>query len=203
MISYRFLDRNLIERWIDECSEDTKPELCWESVSLHRQSILLKIFATSLHYQEISAGCQDMARLSHSFYLSAQHALRSQGRRYCLETVQTHLVWIMYLMATGYFQRCWYVLGRTIQIMYALGMHRKRVTSSSTETHLERQCFWSAHVLDCTMSVILGRPRLINDSASDQCFPTFFDGYLDDTGSPHHKVDSGSSFLNLASVTCK
>jgi hypothetical protein len=183
MISYRFLDSHSVKSWVGMLyAEDAaNSDDCWQVLGPYKSSILLMIFATGLRYME---GSGDIDRhgspSSQIFFLAARQSLRNQAERHQLETVQARLAYSLYLLATSKLEWSWYVLGRTVQMITALGIHRKKDGFVSTdsgymETQLIRRCFWTAYALDRYVSVIVGRPRLIVDSLFDQLFPDRID----------------------------
>ncbi|KAH8809351.1 fungal-specific transcription factor domain-containing protein [Xylogone sp. PMI_703] len=179
VVSYRFLNRKLTTGWIDNDLEarcSTALDCHWQNLGPYKSSILFMMFATSLHYQEVSgqAGETTGGRMSKVFFAAGKQSLKRQRDHHRLETIQARLAYSIYLLANSKLEASWYVLGRTVQILTALGMHRagyEHPSSCSTEVQLGRRCFWTAFVLDRYVSIILGRPRLIFDDLFDQPFP--------------------------------
>lgn len=77
------------------------------------------------------------------------------------------------------FNQAWYSFGHALQIISALGLHRrddrKRHNSTHKRDYIEEQCrkrtFWVAYILDKYLGVIFGRPRHYHDDDIDQDFP--------------------------------
>lgn len=94
-----------------------------------------------------------------------------------LETVQARLGQCLYLLSSSRANECWYSFGTALQLVTALGLHRKCSTrmSKSGNNYLERELrkriFWSAYTLDKYLSVMFGRPRLLHDEDNDQDLP--------------------------------
>lgn len=94
-----------------------------------------------------------------------------------METVQARLGQCLYLLSSSRANECWYAYGTALQLVTALGLHRKcpAKVSKNGNTYLERELrkriFWSAYTLDKYLSVMFGRPRLLQDEDTDQEFP--------------------------------
>lgn len=94
-----------------------------------------------------------------------------------LETVQARLGQCLYLLGSSRANECWYVFGTALQLVTALGLHRKCLARSSKrgttylEQELRKRIFWSAYTLDKYLSVMFGRPRLLHDEDIDQKLP--------------------------------
>jgi hypothetical protein len=94
-----------------------------------------------------------------------------------LETIQARLGLCLFLLSSSRANQCWYIFGTTIQLVTALGLHRRRPCKASKggttyiEQELRKRVFWSAYTLDKYLSVIFGRPRLLDDEDIDQDLP--------------------------------
>lgn len=64
-----------------------------------------------------------------------------------------------------------------MQLVTALGLHRRRLSkinrggSAYVEQELRKRIFWSAYTLDKYLSVMFGRPRLLDYEDIDQDMP--------------------------------
>lgn len=94
-----------------------------------------------------------------------------------LETVQARLGQCLYLLSSSRANECWYAFGTALQLVTALGLHRKlpskmsKIGNSYLEQELRKRVFWSAYTLDKYLSVMFGRPRLLHDEDIDQVLP--------------------------------
>ena len=94
-----------------------------------------------------------------------------------LETIQTRLIQCLYLLSSSRANECWYSFGTTLQVVAALGLHRKwpaklsRNGCSFLESELRKRIFWSVYTLDKYLSMMFGRPRLLHDEDIDQDLP--------------------------------
>lgn len=74
--------------------------------------------------------------------------------------------------------QAWYVFGTAIQLISALGLHRKarrRHGCDNSANFIDTQCrirtFWTAYILEKYMGIIFGRPRHYHDDDIDQDLP--------------------------------
>lgn len=94
-----------------------------------------------------------------------------------LETIQARLGQCLYLLSSSRANECWYSFGTALQLVAAVGLHRKwyakmsRDGSTYLERELRKRIFWSAYTLDKYLSIMFGRPRLLHDEDIDQEFP--------------------------------
>ncbi|KAG7117878.1 Activator of stress genes protein 1 like [Verticillium longisporum] len=100
-----------------------------------------------------------------------------------LESAQARIIQTLYLLTTSRFNRAWYTFGNGLQIISALGLHRKsarkRQLTSSPVDYIQSQfrvrTFWTAYILDKYLGVIFGRPRHYHDDDIDQVLPDKID----------------------------
>lgn len=94
-----------------------------------------------------------------------------------LETIQARLVQCLYLLSSSRANECWYLFGTALQVVTALGLHRKCAVKLSKngcsyfELELRKRIFWSVYTLDKYLSIMFGRPRLLHDEDIDQELP--------------------------------
>jgi Fungal specific transcription factor domain len=94
-----------------------------------------------------------------------------------LETIQVRLGICLFLLSSSRANQCWYMFGTTMQLVTALGLHRRQLSKTTrggpayVDQELRKRIFWSAYTLDKYLSVMFGRPRLLSDEDIDQDFP--------------------------------
>ncbi len=94
-----------------------------------------------------------------------------------LEMIQARLMQCLYLLSSSRANQCWYTFGTTVHLIMALGLHRRKhsraadVPGAYIEIECQKRVFWSAYIVDRYLSVILGRPRTLNDEDIDQELP--------------------------------
>ena len=102
-----------------------------------------------------------------------------------LESVQSRLVQLLYLLHTSRMNQAWYVFGSTVQMIWALGLHRFetriRISASKNSqadyigSQFQKRVFWVSYILDQYLSVLFARPRHYHDDDIDQSFPDCVD----------------------------
>ncbi|KAI8933192.1 hypothetical protein NX059_009830 [Plenodomus lindquistii] len=92
-----------------------------------------------------------------------------------LESAQARLIQVLYLLMSCRFNQAWYTFGHALQIISALGLHRrddrKKAASNHKRDFIEEQCrkrtFWVAYILDKYLGVIFDidqdLPMAVND----------------------------------------
>lgn len=94
-----------------------------------------------------------------------------------LETIQARLIQCLYLLSSSRANECWYSFGTALQVVTALGLHRKSPAKRSKtgfsylELEIRKRLFWSVYTLDKYLSIMFGRPRLLHDEDIDQELP--------------------------------
>ncbi len=117
-------------------------------------------------------------RFSDLYFNAAKHRLSLEIGYISLESVQVRLLQCLYLLASSRANQAWYHFGSTAQLVFAQGMHRRRLYRSPSEvnnciTHeCRKRTFWAAYTLDRYLGVLLGRPRIFQDEDIDQEYPT-------------------------------
>ncbi|KPM41888.1 hypothetical protein AK830_g4644 [Neonectria ditissima] len=182
--TYRLFHRPTLEAWlgvIEKNVEENRP--IWHEVGRAKASIVLVALAVATLHQEKSKGflsadgeAQAVRASDVLFAVSTRLADEETGYPK-LESAQARIVHTLYLLTTSRFNRSWYVFGNALQLISALGLHRranKRRQVSRTD-YIHAQCsirtFWTAYVLDNYLGVVFGRPRHFHDDDIDQEFP--------------------------------
>ncbi|KAE8144399.1 hypothetical protein BDV25DRAFT_134707 [Aspergillus avenaceus] len=163
MVTYRFLHRGSVEGWLRQIygsniSSSNPPT----GSMVARTAIILMIFAVSSFER---------------WYAASKYLLSLESGPPRLESVQARLGQCLYLLSSSRANECWYAFGTALQLVSALGLHRKCFTklSKNDNTYLEREVrkriFWSIYTLDKYLSVMFGRPRLLHEEDHDQELP--------------------------------
>jgi hypothetical protein len=122
-----------------------------------------------------------------------------------LESVQARLGQCLYLLSSSRANECWYTFGTALQLVTALGLHRKwpakmsKHGNSYLEQQLRKRIFWSAYTLDKYLSVMFGRPRLLHDEDTDQELPDEINDEDISEEDPRRRTGSPDSMM-IASV---
>lgn len=182
--TYRFLHLPTVEKWLQVMLNNRT-----EGLQLHqglgraKAAILLTILAIATAHEEKATGrfqedeAASMSRID-SLFSTASFLIQHETARPTLESAQARVVQVIYLLTTSRMNQAWYTFGTAIQLISALGLHRKsgkRRLDASAENYIVVQCrrrtFWTAYILDKYLGVIFGRPRHYNDDEIDQEMP--------------------------------
>ncbi|KAL4979792.1 hypothetical protein BDW66DRAFT_157227 [Aspergillus desertorum] len=169
MVTYRFLHRGSVEEWLRQVySYNISPLNLPTGPLVARTAIILMIFAG----KQAESSCE-----SERWYAASKYMLSMEFGPPRLETVQARLGQCLYLLSSSRANECWYTFGTAVQLVTALGLHRRYAPKLSKKktTYLERELrkriLWSAYTLDKYLNVIFGRPRLLHDEDIDQELP--------------------------------
>ncbi|GKT51521.1 activator of stress genes 1 [Colletotrichum spaethianum] len=188
--TYRVLHRPSVEAWLRVMVDNLRQgKSVWQDLGRGKASIVLTALAVSTAHQEKSNGFHSpedetlsLARSDRLFCVALQLTERETGLPR-LESAQSRLIQVLYLLTTSRMNRAWYMFGNALQIISALGMHRKaakkRHLAAGSSDYIQAQCrmrtFWTAYVLDKYLGVIFGRPRHFHDDDIDQDYPDRID----------------------------
>ncbi|KAF4982480.1 hypothetical protein FZEAL_1905 [Fusarium zealandicum] len=183
--TYRILHQPTVERWLESMEQNLREKRSiWYGVGRGEAAIVLIALAVARLHHEKSKGFssaedeEQALKASDELYtLSTQLAVQETGFPR-LELAQSRIVHVLYLLSTSRFNRAWYAFGNALQLVAALGLHR-RVRSKRRRTlgtdYIRTQCgirtFWTAYILDNYLGVIFGRPRHFHDQDIDQVYP--------------------------------
>jgi hypothetical protein len=157
--SFRFLHQPTVSSWISLISDVSPPIL-----SVSRQAIVLMVMASaSLFTPGQEQDFKDAGRrglVEGEVYCSlAQRKMAEDRGCATLEAVQARLLLVLYFLYTSRTNQAWYTNGTTIQLILALGLHRKRniidIKNDCIEKECARRTFWSQllhlHTLNISM----------------------------------------------------
>jgi hypothetical protein len=134
--------------------------------------------------------------VSFCFFQAADNQLSNETGELGLATIQARILQCMFLISRSRINQCFSIFGTTVNFIYALGIHRKRTTSSNRnllEIEMQKRVFWSAYVIDKYLSSALGRPQMFHNEDIDQEFPLFVE---DDTLSPEFSQSTSKDSQN-------
>ncbi|KAF9880141.1 hypothetical protein CkaCkLH20_02095 [Colletotrichum karsti] len=188
--TYRVLHRPSVESWLKTMvSNLDQGKPVWHDIGRGKAAIVLTALAVSTAHSEKSKGFHSpederlsLAR-SDRLFCVALHLTDTETGLPRLESAQSRLIQVLYLLTTSRMNRAWYTFGNCLQIISALGMHRKaakkRHLTAGNSDYIQAQCrvrtFWTAYVLDKYLGVIFGRPRHFHDDDIDQDYPDRID----------------------------
>ncbi|KAJ5316665.1 hypothetical protein N7508_001173 [Penicillium antarcticum] len=179
MVTYRFVHRGNVEDWTRQLYEiDISLSNLPVGNMVARTAVVLIIFAVSTLYAELRPdGMPDGRSESERWYAASKYMTSLESGPPRLETIQARLGQCLYLQSSSRANECWYSFGTTMQVVTALGLHRKWPAKLSNkgcsylELELRKRIFWSVYILDKYLSIMFGRPRLLHDEDIDQGLP--------------------------------
>ncbi|KAJ5906148.1 uncharacterized protein N7473_003064 [Penicillium subrubescens] len=177
MVTYRFLHRGSVENWVKQVYEShISISNLPVGVMVARTAIVLMIFAVSTLHHKDPPPTNGISQ-SERWYAASKYMLSLESGPPRLETIQVRLIQCLYLLSSSRANECWYSFGTALQVVTALGLHRKfpvklsKNGCSHFELELRKRVFWSVYTLDKYLSIMFGRPRLLHDEDIDQEFP--------------------------------
>ncbi|KAK7703195.1 hypothetical protein SLS64_009171 [Diaporthe eres] len=180
--TYKPLHRPTVQSWYETvASNATAGRPLQEGVGHARLATLFGVFAVATFHRQKSRGfADDEASLAEcdSLFQESTRLTDAEVGLPQLESAQARLVQVFYLLMTCRMNRAWYIFGTLLQIISALGMHRrdrKGRSDLSSQDYVYKQCrkrtFWTAYILDKYLGVVMGRPRHFHDDDLDQDYP--------------------------------
>ncbi|KAJ5312085.1 hypothetical protein N7508_002915 [Penicillium antarcticum] len=114
---------------------------------------------------------------SETYYTRADSLLSHETGAPSLPSVQARFLMVLYLLSSSRAHKAWFTFGTTAQLMMALGYHNKRSRLGTDQEDLiqkecQRRILWCSYTLDKYLSVILGRPRLLQDEDLEEDLPS-------------------------------
>ncbi|KAI4624976.1 uncharacterized protein J4E87_005457 [Alternaria ethzedia] len=152
-----------------------------------KTAVVLSVLAIASFHEEKASGESGTSPASQADAQSQSDMLFTEALRLTqaetgipkLESAQCRLIQVLYLLMSCRFNQAWYTFGHALQIISALGLHRrddrKRQANATKRDYIGEQCrkrtYWVAYTLDKYLGVIFGRPRHYHDEDIDQGFP--------------------------------
>jgi hypothetical protein len=196
--TYRLLHRPTVEAWLETVSDNAKQHRALfhgmydcnsreKNISLTshidiglgraKTSAVLSVLAIASFHEEKASGeiglspvtQPDMQLQSDMLFIEASRLTLAETGIPKLESAQCRLIQVLYLLMSCRFNQAWYTFGHALQIISALGLHRrddrKRQATATRRDYIDEQCrkrtFWVAYTLDKYLGVIFGRPRYV------------------------------------------
>ncbi|KAJ5669477.1 hypothetical protein N7462_010547 [Penicillium macrosclerotiorum] len=176
MVTYRFLHRGSVENWVRQVYANNISVANLPVGNLvARTAIVLMIFAVGTIHQSVQP--RDGPTENERWYAASKYMSSLESGPPRLETIQARLIQCLFLLSSSRANECWYSFGTALQVVTALGLHRKCPVNLSKngcsyfELEMRKRIFWSVYTLDKYLSIIFGRPRLLHDEDIDQELP--------------------------------
>ncbi|KAJ5495714.1 hypothetical protein N7539_000830 [Penicillium diatomitis] len=203
MVTYRFLHYRRVKEWAQQLyAEQFSAFNLPVGVMATRAAIVLMIFAVgSLHADTLPS---TESTQSERWFAAAMHLMNFESGPPSLETIQVRLIQCFYLLSSSRANECWYCFGTALQVVTAMGLHRRRATKragkpvSTFELEMQKRVFWSVYTLDKYLSIMFGRPRLLHDEDIDQELP---DGLRDEDFQEDKSTHPGEQIDNMMTAS--
>jgi hypothetical protein len=199
--TYKPLHRQTVDTWYHVVVNNIQQGLpIMDNLGNAKTAVLLGVLAIATFHRQKSRGfSEDAPSLAQSdaFFKVTANLIETETGEPHLESAQARLLQVFYLLMTCRMNQAWYIFGNLLQIIAALGMHRRsrkdKLYSRSRSNYIHSQCrirtFWSAYILDRYLGVVMGRPRHFHDKDIDQDYPDRVD---DANMSPSGRIPSDS-----------
>ena len=184
--TYRLLHRPSVEDWLFEVENNVRlGRPAWAGLGKSKTAIVLACLSIATAHREQSKGISSsekealaLARSDHLFSACTRLTETENGLP-SLYSAQARIIQTLYLLTTSRMNRAWYTFGNALQLISALGLHRKTTRPRHNgpnqvdylQTQLQIRTFWTAYILDKYLGVIFGRPRHYHDDDIDQDLP--------------------------------
>lgn len=186
--TYRLIHRPTVESWLEKVTHNVQfnRHLSF-GLGRAKAAVVLAVLAVASLHEEKTRGNSGFSPVNEVTMHSPSDELFSEAARLTqtetgipkLESAQSRLIQVLYLLQSSRFNQAWYTFGQSLQIISALGLHRrddrKRAPTPQKRDYIDEQCrkrtFWVAYILDKYLSVVLGRPQHYHDDDIDQDLP--------------------------------
>ncbi|KAJ5715271.1 uncharacterized protein N7483_012452 [Penicillium malachiteum] len=184
--TYRILHQGTVEEWVNTIFSDQSVSFtsrigATPTIPPAAEAIILLICAIA-SLSSASEEPTDQVNIGNlqqyeAYYQMAEQILAKDTGMPYLEFIQARFISVLYLLGASRMNQAWFNFGPTVQLIMAIGLHRKRMRSPSSSLSLishecSKRVLWCSFTLDQYLSLILGRPRLLHDEDIDQEYPT-------------------------------
>ncbi|CAD0111467.1 unnamed protein product, partial [Aureobasidium uvarum] len=173
--TYRYMHEPTVNGWLREIYDEA-------DVPVATTACILLIFASAAVFTVDSLG--DTIDASHQgwhssemYYQKAESLLSQEAGPPRLESVQARFAAVQYLLSSSRPNRALFTFGTMIQLMQAVGIHRRRAERANDPTcnpiivQMQRRLFWCAFTLDKYLSIVMGRLSLLHIDDTNQELP--------------------------------
>ncbi|KAF3399659.1 hypothetical protein DPV78_006796 [Talaromyces pinophilus] len=182
--TYRILHQGTVEQWVDKIYQQAP-------VAETAKAIVLMICAiSSLYHVESTTYCstnqattdQQEWQQGEVFYTMALRIVDNEVGSPSLQSIQVRFLMVLYLLSSSRMNKAWFTFGTMVQLLMTLGLHRRRKTARTTSSSMsnaqrvqhecQKRILWCSFTLEKYLSLMLGRPRLLQEDDIDQEFPS-------------------------------
>lgn len=179
--TYRILHRPSVQSWLDAASPNRdEVDVNSRELGRARAAILLGVLAIATFNRQKSRGFsndEDSMTESDCLIQEAMELTTKETGLPTSESIQARVLQVFYLLMTCRFNRAWYTIGMSFQMISAMGLHRRSSRrrgmppADYMQDQIQKRIFWSAYILDRYIGVVLGRPPHFYDEEIDQDLP--------------------------------
>ncbi|KAH8174692.1 fungal specific transcription factor domain-containing protein [Sarocladium implicatum] len=215
IVTYRILHPPSVENWLVTAVQTiNEGRPVYHQIGRARASILLSVLAIATAHDEkelptYTQTVDEEISVSRSDYLYciSQKLAGDETGPPLLESAQARVLHTLYLLLSSRMNLAWYTFGNALQIISALGLHRRAPKKSQVsaaapdyrQAQLRIRTFWTAYILDKYLGVVQGRPRHYHDEDIDQVYP---DRVEDDDMGLHGGSGAGGQDCHVDALIC-
>ncbi|KAJ1333224.1 proline utilization trans-activator [Microdochium nivale] len=187
MATYRVLHRPSVEDWVRSIELNiNQGQPAWKDIGRPKAAIIFICLAVAMAHDDkpdpsglLESGAVSLAAESDRMFDVCTQLLEPETDLPSLHSAQARILQTLYLLTKSRMNKAWYTFGHALQIISALGLHRKTTRQlhkgpsqpDYLQGQLRMRTFWTAYILDKYLGVIFGRPRHYHDEDIDQEFP--------------------------------
>ncbi|PVH92275.1 hypothetical protein DM02DRAFT_544015 [Periconia macrospinosa] len=133
-------------------------------------ALLNLVFAIGRRHLDLTEEDASLDNADHGVYWSRAHVLGLEGFHAVghadITQVQSTGLLALYLLTVGHVNRAWVVMGSSLRLAHALGLHVRNESRTSTVVRKEiwLRMWWGVYSLERHLSTIVGRPNFVNES---------------------------------------
>jgi hypothetical protein len=190
--TFRFLHGPTVRQWLNDVHENhlNSREL-WHGIGHSRAAVALMTVALGSMFPDKNYfPSQKRAKAAWLYSLNngdqlfrvALELTGSEPGAPKLDSIQARFLQDLYLMSTCRMNQAWYTFGNTVQMITAMGLHRRLGRNRGFgpdvvrqpdygKLQCDRRTFWCAYIIDKHLAMVTGRPSHFNDDSVDQEYP--------------------------------
>ncbi|KEQ69647.1 hypothetical protein M436DRAFT_12701, partial [Aureobasidium namibiae CBS 147.97] len=201
--TYRYFHEPSVSEWLERIYNKSDVPVVAQACILFMFASA-SVFAVDRSGDTVDANSQGWES-SEIYYQKAEALLAEETGPPRLESVQARFAAVQYLLSSSRPTRALYAFGTTVQIMQAVGLHRKRSERAGRQgldmiaVEVQRRLFWCVFTLDKYLSIVMGRIPLLRVDDTNQALPIVVnDEDLAPEGIEQHASGPGRDSLLLA-----
>ncbi|PVH98672.1 hypothetical protein DM02DRAFT_32457 [Periconia macrospinosa] len=132
--------------------------------------LLNLVFAIGKRHADLIEEIHTLDNTDHHVYWSRAHVLGLEGFHSVghadITQIQSTGLSALYLLSIGHVNRAWVLMGSSLRLTHALGLHVRNENNNSTSAQKEiwLRMWWGVYSLEGHLSTIVGRPNFVNEN---------------------------------------